>query len=86
MDMRFKLAAVGFLVAMLVLAQAQGDMMHGFMGIFVTLGILLVFAVVALFPSINRGDNADRSKAGGGWSDRIEFKDSQNDAGDGGWR
>lgn len=87
MDFRFKLTAVGFAAAMLLLSSVNQEMLQGFGGIFVALGALLIFAVVALFPSTNRGDNADRSKAGGSWSDHIEFEEPKlSDNNDGSWR
>jgi len=87
MDFRFMLAAVGFAAAMLMLSSANQDALQGFTGIFIALGVLLIFAVVALFPSLNRGDSADRSKAGGSWSDQIEFEEPKiDDKNDGSWR
>lgn len=87
MDIRFKLAAVGFFAAMMLLSNANHEVMQGFGGVFVALGALLIFAVVALFPSLNRGDRADRGKAGGAWSDRIEFEEPVvSEKSDGSWR
>lgn len=87
MDFRFKLTAVSFLVVVMVLSSVQDDLMQGFVGVFITLGALLVFAVIALFPSLNRGDLADRSKAGGDWSDNIEFDSPPPEkSGSEGWR
>lgn len=86
MDFRFKFVMAGFLLALIVLINVGFDMMSGFTGVFVSLGLLLVFAAVALFPNANRGDAADRSKAGGGWSDHIEFEDRGGDNTDSGWR
>ncbi len=73
MDVRFKVTAVSFIVVMLLLSKADAGMMQGITGVYAALGGLLIFAAIALFPSLTRGDNVDRSKAGGGWSDRIEF-------------
>lgn len=87
MDMRFGIGAAGFAVAMILLSTFNSAWMQGFTGVFVALAVLLVFAVVALFPNLNRGDLADRGKAGGDWSDRIEFEDNtgHDDVGQG-WR
>ncbi len=87
MDMRFKLAAAGFIAVMALLTTVDPDMMQGLGAIYVALGVLLVFAVVALFPNVNRGDTVDRSAAGGSWSDHIEFEEPKStDSSDGGWR
>ncbi len=87
MDFRFKLAVIGFFVAMMLLSNANSEMMQGFGGVFMALGALLIFAVVALFPSLNRGDSTDRAKAGGAWSDHIEFEEpSVSEKSDNSWR
>lgn len=87
MDMRFVIGAAGFAVAMLLLSNFDQPWMQGFTGVFVGLAVLLIFVAVALFPNLNRGDVADRGKAGGDWSDRIEFDDngSSDEAGQS-WR
>lgn len=87
MDLRFKLTAVGFLLVMLLVSRADPEMMQGITGVYAALAGLLVFAVIGLFPSLTRGDNVDRSKAGGGWSDDIEFDEPPaNEDSESSWR
>ena len=73
MDFRFKFVAACFFATMMIVSNADLEIMHGFGGIFVTLGCMLVFAFIALWPSLTRGDMADRTAPGGAWSDHIEF-------------
>ncbi|MCH9764770.1 MAG: hypothetical protein K0U34_02075 [Alphaproteobacteria bacterium] len=81
MDFRFKLVAACFFASMMLLSSIEADVFSGFTGIFVTLGALLFFAFIALWPSLTRGDLADRSAAGGSWSDRIEFDSMDSEKG-----
>ena len=74
---RFKLGIIGFVATLVLLSNLNHELLQGFGAIFVMLAALLIFAIVGLFPSVNRGDMVDRSKAGGSWSDHIEFDEPE---------
>ncbi len=75
MGFRFKVLAGLYLLLLLVVAHSNGALLFGggIGDIFVGLGSLLVFAVIALWPTANAGDNVDRAMSGNNWADRVEF-------------
>lgn len=73
MSVRFKLLSAVYLVFVMWLTEQSGAGFLGGIGdVFVGLGSLLVFAVIALWPTA--ADRSDRAAIGGNWADRIEFE------------
>lgn len=80
MGLRFKLLAALYLLLVISLTDRSGMMLGGGVGdVFVGLGSLLVFAVIALWPNSTSVDRVDRNLGGRNWADRIEFDTPSRD-------
>lgn len=72
MSIRFKLLSAIYLVLVMLLTDHSGDGLLGGIGdVFIGLGSLLVFAVIALWPTSS--ERAEKPVLGGNWADRIDF-------------
>ncbi|MBL8565347.1 MAG: hypothetical protein JNM89_06490 [Hyphomicrobiaceae bacterium] len=72
MTLRFKLVATAFILFILLAQSHAAALMQSSYAMFVALGILLVFSVLALWPN-STPDRVDRGHGRGGWAARIDF-------------
>ncbi len=72
MTLRFKLVATAFVLFVLLAQGEAAALMQSSYAIFIALGILLVFSVLALWPD-SAPDRVDRGHGRGGWAARIQF-------------
>jgi hypothetical protein len=74
MSLRFKVLSTVFVMLLLVATNSDMRLFGSVMDVFAGIALLLVLALIMLFPSSSQPDRVDRSIEGSSWADRIDIE------------